>query len=106
MGQSPTLTEQHGLGICLVAHNTYGAMAGGSSGFVGGVERQTSLMARWLAGKGHAVSMLTWDEGQPDNVIIDGVRVIKVCGREAGLAQQVSVQTGGITFTPHFSDGH
>lgn len=36
--------------ICLVAHFAYGALAGGEHGHIGGVERQTSLMAKWLAG--------------------------------------------------------
>lgn len=72
--------------ICLVAHFAYGALAGGQSGHIGGVERQTSLMARWLAGHDYPVSMLTCDEGQPDGVIIDGVQVFKMCGWQAGLA--------------------
>jgi glycosyltransferase involved in cell wall biosynthesis len=31
------------------------------------------------------VSLLTWDEGQEDDVLIDGVRVIKMSAREDGL---------------------
>jgi len=68
-----------------VAHNAYGAMAGGKDGFIGGVERQTSLMAKWFAARGYQVSMLTWDEGQEDGVKIDGVRVFKMCRKEAGI---------------------
>ncbi|MBL7145005.1 MAG: hypothetical protein ISS76_12290 [Phycisphaerae bacterium] len=64
--------------ICFVAHFVYGALAGGDGGHIGGVERQTSLMARWFAGRGHEVSMLTCDEGQEDGVEIDGVRVFKM----------------------------
>jgi glycosyltransferase involved in cell wall biosynthesis len=71
--------------ICLVAHLAYGAMTGGNSGHIGGVERQTSLMARWLAGHGYQVSLLTWDEGQEDGVDIDGVRIFKMCREEAGI---------------------
>jgi len=44
-----------------------------------------SLMARWFAGRGYQVSMLTWDEGQDDGVDIDGVRVFKMCREEAGI---------------------
>jgi glycosyltransferase involved in cell wall biosynthesis len=69
----------------LVAHFAYGALTGGVSGHVGGVERQTSLMARWLAARGHRVSLVTWDEGQRDGEVIDGVRVFKVCRQDAGL---------------------
>lgn len=53
--------------ICFVAHFAHGAMAGGDSGHIGGVERQTSLMARWFAARRHQVSMLTWDEEQEDD---------------------------------------
>jgi len=71
--------------ICIVSHNGYGAIAGGKTGFVGGVERQTSLLARWLVDQGHAVTFLTWNEGGPPEEMIDGVRVIKVCRKSAGL---------------------
>ena len=71
--------------ICFVAHLAYGAMAGGDCGAIGGVERQTSLMAKWLAGRGYQVSVLTWDEGQEDGIEIDGVKVFKLCRKDAGI---------------------
>ncbi len=71
--------------ICLVAHFAYGAMVGGKTGHIGGVERQTSLMARWLAANGYQVSMLTWDEGQPNAEEVDGVRVHTICRQDAGV---------------------
>ena len=71
--------------VCFVAHNAYGALAGGDAGHIGGVERQTSLMAQWLAGRGYRVSLITWDEGQEDGGVIDGVQVFKVCRKEAGI---------------------
>ena len=70
--------------ICFVAHFAYGAMCGGDHG-IGGVQRQTSLMARWFARQGYQVSMLTWDEGQEDGTEIDGVRVFKMCRQDAGV---------------------
>jgi glycosyltransferase involved in cell wall biosynthesis len=78
-------TENRRPSFCLVAHNAAGAMFGGNQGYIGGVERQTSLMARWLAARGYGVSLLTWDEGQADEEIVDGVRVIKMCSRDSGL---------------------
>lgn len=72
-------------GISIIAHFAFGSIKGGHSGHAGGVERQTSFMARWLAARGHRVSLLTWDEGQDDAVMIDGVRVIKMCRSDAGL---------------------
>ena len=71
--------------ICFVARNAYGALAGGTGGHIGGVERQMSLMARWFAARGYPVSMLTWDEGHRDGAPIDGVRVFNVCPQDAGL---------------------
>jgi glycosyltransferase involved in cell wall biosynthesis len=71
--------------ICIVAHFALGAMKGGADGHSGGVERQTSIMARWLARRGHDVSLVTWDEGQEDGLVIDGVRMLKVCRRDEGL---------------------
>ena len=71
--------------VCIVSHNGYGAISGGEVGFVGGVERQTSLLARWLADHGYNVTFLTWDEGGAPEEMIDGVRVIKICREDAGL---------------------
>lgn len=71
--------------VCLVAHFAYGAMKGGSGGSIGGVERQTSLMAKWLVAKGHNVSILTWSEGSDKDEIIDGVKIIKICRQDSGL---------------------
>jgi len=72
--------------ICLIAHFAYGALTGGRTGHVGGAERQTTLMARWLAARGYRMNLLTWDEGQPREITIDGVRAIKMCARDAGMA--------------------
>jgi glycosyltransferase involved in cell wall biosynthesis len=71
--------------ICVVAHFAFGALAGGSSGQAGGVERQTSMLACWLAKRGHQVSLVTWDDGQPQDITIDGVRVIKMCRQDDGI---------------------
>lgn len=71
--------------LCVVAHHAYGAITGGTAGHFGGVERQTSLMCRWLAAHGHDVSLVTWDEGQGDDTVVDGVRLIRLCRRDAGL---------------------
>lgn len=60
-------------------------MSGGKVGHVGGVEWQTSLTARWLAQRGHDVSMITVTEGPPHDEIFDGVRVIKTCREDVGF---------------------
>src|SRR5690348_2266728 len=81
----PKSKLQRGTGICIVAHSAYGALSGGVTGQLGGVERQTSMLARWLAGRGHRVTFITWDEGQGDDCVIDGVRVIRVCKQSDGI---------------------
>jgi len=77
--------ENRPVRICMVAHFAFGALTGGRAGHIGGVERQTTLMARWLAARGHVVSLVTWDEGQVDGATIDGVRVLKLCRQSAGI---------------------
>ncbi len=72
------------LEVCLVAHAAYGALVGGDRGHVGGVERQTTLMARWLAARGRRVGLVTWSEGPPHDELVDGVHVFKSCPRDAG----------------------
>jgi len=71
--------------VCIISHNGYGAISGCKGGSIGGVEWQTSMMARWMADHGHRVSFLTWNEGGPDEEIIDGVRIIKICRKASGL---------------------
>ena len=73
------------LKVAIVAHFAYGAMAGTATGHIGGVEKQTSMLARWLASRGHDVSLITWDEGQQDGVVVEGVRLLKLCGANDGL---------------------
>lgn len=71
------------LNVCVVSHDAFGALSGGV-GQIGGVERQTALLARWLAARGHRVSMITWDHGQRDGGDVAGVRVYKACRQTDG----------------------
>ncbi len=73
------------INICIVSHMAYGALKGGESGHAGGVEFQTSLLAKWLAKRGQKVSLITWDEGGRKEETVDGVRVIKLCRAEEGI---------------------
>lgn len=79
------LHAQKRLNLCIVAHLAYGALTGGAAGHIGGVERQTSLMAQWFSARGHRVTILTWDEGQADGIEINGVKVVKLCGKKEGI---------------------
>jgi glycosyltransferase involved in cell wall biosynthesis len=71
--------------ICFVAQNAFGALSGRVSRHIGGIEHQQALMSRWLASRGFPVSMVTFDEGQRDGLVIDGVTVFKTCRKDAGL---------------------
>ncbi|MGA2748450.1 MAG: glycosyltransferase family 4 protein [Verrucomicrobiota bacterium] len=73
------------ISLCIVSHNAYGAISGSLTGHIGGVEWQTSMLAKWLADKGYRATLLTWDEGGPPEEMIQGVRVIKLCKHNAGL---------------------
>lgn len=70
--------------IAIVAHNAYGMLNRGRSGHIGGVERQAAMLARWLVGRGHRVSVITWDDGGPPIEEIDGIQVVKLCRADAG----------------------
>jgi len=70
--------------ICFVAHNAYGALASQDKGHIGGIERQQSLMAHWMADHGYDVSMITWNEGRDDHVV-GKVKVFSLARRQDGL---------------------
>jgi glycosyltransferase involved in cell wall biosynthesis len=71
--------------ICIIAHNAYGALAGGAQGHIGGAERQTSLMAKWFAAAGHETSLITWGTREQDGQRVAGVTVRTVGDASAGL---------------------
>lgn len=74
------------LKICFVSPEAYGAMAGREGGPpFGGAEAQQAHLARELARRGHAVSMVTLDHGQPEGEILDGVRILRCFRGGAGL---------------------
>ncbi len=93
MGQKSSVLEEtqvvtsnsKKLNICFVAHFSYAALTGSIKGHIGGVERQTVLMARWLARRGHKVAVLTWDEGQDTDRVVDGIRILKMCRLDKGV---------------------
>jgi glycosyltransferase involved in cell wall biosynthesis len=71
--------------VCIVCHKAYGAVRGGVSGHIGGVEWQAGLLAKSLAQLKYEVTVLTWDEGGPAVEMINGVRVIKIARQSAGI---------------------
>lgn len=72
--------------LCFVAPTNYPLLAGRADlRHIGGAEVQRTLIARELARRGYPVSFVTFDHGQPDGVEHDGIRVFKMCARDAGL---------------------
>lgn len=52
---------------------------------IGGAEVQQCILARLLAARGHRVSMVSFDFGQPDRAVRDGVQVHKAFAERAGI---------------------
>lgn len=83
--RSADVTKDELPSVCIVAHNAYATITNCGSGHVGGVELQTSMLAKWLARRGFPVTLLTWDEGDAIGTEVEGVRLLGICPREAGL---------------------
>ena len=70
--------------ICIVCHNGVGALQG-FGGHIGGVERQTAMLAKHLAARGHRVSYVVWGGNESIPSQIDGVDVLPICRVDAGV---------------------
>jgi glycosyltransferase involved in cell wall biosynthesis len=71
--------------ICFVAHNALAALAGGNRAHAGGIERQQTTMAVWLAANGWDVSMVVWDDPEEPATEAQGVRIVRMCNQDDGL---------------------
>lgn len=71
--------------VCFYVPFVYPLFSGGALTFTGGIEVQLSLLARGLARRGFEVDVVTCDYGQPPEVSVDGVRLLRSWRPAAGL---------------------
>lgn len=72
--------------ICFVAPNLYPVLVGARDiPIIGGAEFRQAVLARAFAAAGYAVSVITQDFKQPDDLVIDGIRVLKTHTPQAGI---------------------
>jgi glycosyltransferase involved in cell wall biosynthesis len=72
--------------VCLVSLNALPALSAAHKGqYIGGAEVQLTQLAVALAVRGHEVSMIVADAGQPDGAVYEGVTTLTSFKPSAGL---------------------
>jgi len=72
--------------VCFVAPHAYLVLAKDAPlQLVGGAEIQQCLIAKHLVKRGYRISMICLDFGQPDDLVISGIRIVKAHKPDEGL---------------------
>jgi glycosyltransferase involved in cell wall biosynthesis len=72
--------------VCIVGLKCYDLLARASvPRYLGGIEKLLVTMARGLSQTGADTAFITYDHGQPDAQVVDGITVYKAFSDEAGL---------------------
>lgn len=76
----------HKPSICFVALRAYNVLSERKDlNHTGGAEVQQLQIAKWLVRRNYTVSIVTLDHGQPDGMIIHGIKVFKAYAEKDGL---------------------
>lgn len=73
----PARDREQPLRVCFFSPLLWPVWSGGAVEFAGGAELQQARLARGLAARGLAVTVVTCDFGQPSPTDVEGVRVLK-----------------------------
>ena len=72
--------------ICFVGLKCYDLLTHATiPRYLGGIEKLLVTMARGLAARGVKVSFITYDDGQKDGEVVDGVKIYKCYSKDGGL---------------------
>ncbi len=71
--------------VCVFAEFLYPVVSGGRVPFAGGIEVQLAHLGRGLAANGFDVVVVTCDFGQPDGLVVEGMRLLKSYPPRSGL---------------------
>ncbi len=82
--------------ICFVSLNSYPIIAEFDMPYVGGAEIQQVILAKELLKHEYNISMITYDEGQPEVEYVSGIKVIKTYKRDMAPLVNIVSKTKNI----------
>ena len=85
-GASSNGISKKPLKICIIGLKCYDQIAGSPVlRYLGGIETQLPLLAKGLQREGHDVSLITYDHGQAEREVFEGVTVLKSYSPTGGI---------------------